>query len=215
MMPLTVDAYLEDGCMRCKYGGTPACKVHKWPMELRMLRELMLECGFTETIKWGVPCYMAHGKNVAIVAAFKEYCSISFFQGALLSDPDGLLEKPGEQTQASRLIRFKSKQEFKRKFPYLRPYLFEAMEIEKAGLKVKTTAPNLPDAPAEWVQWCASEPELKAAFDRLTPGKKRGYLMYFAEAKQSQTRISRIEKSIPMILRGEGMGEAYSKKKKV
>ena len=131
-----VDLYFTDGCGRCPLGGTPNCKVNSWQKEMKHIRRIILDCGLTEELKWGVPCYTFQKSNIAVLAAFKEYCSLSFFKGALLSDSNGILTQPTENTQSARLIRFTSVREILNLEPAIKAYLYEAMEVEKAGLKV-------------------------------------------------------------------------------
>lgn len=199
-----VDRYLEEGCMRCPLGGTPDCKVHNWPDELKQLRRILLECGLTEELKWSFPCYTFQGGNVVLMSAFKEYCAISFFKGALLKDPKGILDKPGENTQAARLIRFISVGEIEALEPVLKAYIQEAIQVEKAGLKVEFKDTSEFDIPEEFQTQLEADPALKMAFEALTPGRQRGYLLHFSQAKQSKTRASRVEKCIPKILAGKG-----------
>ncbi|MDP5170492.1 MAG: YdeI/OmpD-associated family protein [Bacteroidia bacterium] len=202
-----VDPYFTDGCGRCPLGGTPACKVHLWPEELRQLRRIVLSTGLTEALKWGVPTYTFQGKNVAIVSAFKEYCALSFFKGVLLEDAHQILQKPGENTQSARLIRFTDTRQLVEMEPILKAYLFEAMEVEKAGLKVEFKKVSAFSIPEEFQQKLQEHPDLKAAFEALTPGRQRGYLLHFSQPKQAKTREARVEKCIPKILDGKGMQE--------
>ncbi len=131
-----VDVYFTAGCGRCPLGNTPECKVNKWQAELEQLRKIVLECGLTEELKWGIPCYTFQKTNTVLIAAFNEYCAISFFKGALLHDSDGILMKPGENTQSARLIRFTNVREIIENKAILKAYIYEAIEVEKAGLKV-------------------------------------------------------------------------------
>ncbi|MDX1913868.1 MAG: DUF1801 domain-containing protein [Saprospiraceae bacterium] len=206
MNPL-IDAYLAEGCGRCPLGGTPDCKVHKWPEALEHLRRIALDCGLTEALKWGVPCYTFEGNNIAIVSAFKEYCAISFFKGALLSDVHGILSKPGENTQAGRLVRFTDVGKIIELETVLKEYIFEAIEIEKAGLKVDFSQQKIP-IPEEFNLKMTEMPDLKAAFFSLTPGRQKAYLLHFSAPKQSKTRMDRIEKCIGQILEGKGFHES-------
>jgi uncharacterized protein YdeI (YjbR/CyaY-like superfamily) len=206
-----IDAYLAEGCGRCPLGGTPECKVHNWPRELEQLRRIVLDCGLIEELKWGVPCYTFEGSNILIVSAFKEYCSISFFKGALLSDPHEILEKPGEHTQAGRLIRFTNVQPIIALEPILKEYIFEAVEVEKAGLKVDYSQHNIP-FPEELRKKMEEMPALKAAFFALTPGRQKSWLLHFSAPKQAKTRESRLEKSIGPILEGKGFHDSTYKK---
>ena len=208
-----IDVYLAEGCGRCPLGGTPNCKVHNWQKELKLLRTIVLECGLTEELKWGVPCYTFQNSNVSIVAAFKEYCSLSFFKGALLNDAHKILVKPGENTQSDRLIRFTNVQEIMELEPVLKAYIYEAIEVEKAGLKVSFKKEPEP-IPDELQRKLDKNPALKTAFEALTPGRQRAYIIYFSAPKQSKTREARIEKYIPQILEGIGLHDKYSCNKK-
>ena len=202
-----VDHYFAEGCGRCSLGGTPECKVHSWQKEMKLLRNILLDCGLTEEVKWGVPCYTLRNKNVVILSALKEYCALSFFKGALLKDEAGILEKPGVNTQAARLIRFTGNSDIPEMEALLKAYVFEAMEVEKAGLEVHFKEKNELVYPEELVRMMEENPDLKSAFEALTPGKKRGYILHFSAPKQSQTRISRIEKCLAKILNGKGFHE--------
>ena len=207
-----VEIYLAQGCGRCPLGGTPECKVHSWTEELRQLRKIALDCGLTEEVKWGVPCYTYKNKNVLLVSAFKEYCAISFFKGALLSDTENILEKPGENSQATRYAKFTNVQKIIENESILKAYIFEALEVEKSGLKVEFKK-NPEPVPDELQTRMDEDPVLKTAFEALTPGRQRGYILHFTQPKQSKTRFARIEKCIPKILNGEGLNEKYSRKK--
>ena len=204
-MNAKVDLYLVDGCGRCPLGGTPQCKVNSWPKELKRLRKLVLDCGLTEELKWGVPCYTHEQSNIAIVSAFKEYCALSFFKGALLKDSKRILEMPGENSQSARLIRFTSVQEIAGLESVLREYIAEAIEVEKSGMKVDFKAKSELVFPEELQAKFVEFPALEIAFTALTLGRQRGYILYFNAAKQSKTRTSRIEKCMPQILDGRGM----------
>ena len=199
-----VDQYFKDGCMRCELGGTPDCKVLSWVEELKELRKILLETGLVEELKWGVPCYSYEGKNILIMSALKDSSTISFFKGSLLKDPEKALEKPGKNSQAARYLKFTSLEEIIQNETLISAYIAEAIEIEKAGLKVafKSTADY--EIPEEFQARLDEDPALKMAFENLTPGRQRGYLLYFPGAKQSQTRASRVEKYIPKIMEGKG-----------
>ncbi|MEZ4773558.1 MAG: YdeI/OmpD-associated family protein [Bacteroidia bacterium] len=199
-----VDQYLAEGCKRCPLGGTPACKVHTWERELPLLRMILLDCGLTEERKWSVPTYTFQSKNIAVMAAFKEYCSISFFKGALLDNSHGLLESPGENSQSVRLIRFTSAEQIMEKADLVKACIFEAIEVEKAGLKVNFKKIDEFPIPDEFQIQLDTFPDLKAAFEALTPGRQRGYIHYFSQPKQSKTREARVQKYIEKILNGEG-----------
>lgn len=199
-----VDEYLAEGCGRCDLVGTPECKVQSWQDEIKALRKLLLECGLTEERKWGSPCYTHNGKNVVMIAAFKDNCSLSFLKGVLLKDDQGILEKPGENSQSVRFVRFTDVKQIMEQWDILKQYVFEAIEVEKAGLEVKKKDISDYEVPKEFQERLDADPELKAAFEGLTPGRQKGYLLYFSAAKQSKTRESRIEKYIPKILQGIG-----------
>ncbi|MBD8489695.1 YdeI/OmpD-associated family protein [Echinicola sp. CAU 1574] len=204
-MNTNVEDYFTDGCGRCPLGGTPDCKVHLWTQELKLLRQIVRECGLAEESKWGVPCYTHNQKNVAIISAFKNHCALSFFKGSLLKDEEGLLEKPGENTQAGRIIKFTNVQKIQELQATLKAYLFEAIEVEQAGLAVEYKETSAYDVPEEFQQKLDEDPGIKAAFEALTPGRQKGYLLHFSQAKQSKTREARIEKCLPMIFAGKGL----------
>jgi uncharacterized protein YdeI (YjbR/CyaY-like superfamily) len=201
-----VDNYLVDGCMRCKFGGTPKCKVNNWREELQMLRQIVLECGLTEELKWGVPCYTVYNKNIVIVSAFKDYCSLSFFKGSLLEDTHNILDKPGNSSQSYRLIKFINSKEIVDLSEILKAYIFQAIEVEKLGLKVEFKK-NPEPIPDELQKKFEEFTSLKNAFYALTPGRQRGYIIYFSQPKQSRTREGRIEKCMQKILNGEGLND--------
>jgi uncharacterized protein YdeI (YjbR/CyaY-like superfamily) len=203
--PTDVQEYLKHGCGRCPLGDTPECKVHRWQEELGLLREIMLKSDLLEEIKWSVPCYTFEGKNIAIVAAFKEYCSLSFFKGAGLIDPDGILEKAGENSPPSRLVRFTSIGQIKKQRASLVALLLAAIDLERFGYKAPSVHPSQMDWPDELLDAFEQDSRLREAFGALTPGRQRGYLLFFAAAKQSKTRIDRIEKNRQRILSGLGM----------
>ena len=206
-MNKSVDLYLTEGCGRCSLGGTPQCKVHTWTEELKALRRIVLDRGLVEESKWGMPCYTSGGKNIAIVAAFKEYCAVSFFKGALLRDPDGILTAPTENSQSNRQIRYTSLAGIKKMESVLIAYLDEAVELERSGSKVAFRSASEFEIPEEFQIRLEGEPSLKTAFESLTPGRRKGYLLHFAGAKQSKTRQARIEKCIPRILEGKGIDD--------
>lgn len=199
-----VDHYLAEGCGRCALGGTPQCKVHPWREALEHLRSIVLACGLTEEVKWGVPCYTLNNKNVLMISALKEYCAISFLKGALLKDHEGILSKPGENSQAARLIRFTQLRDIKKLAPVIKAYIQEAMAIEEANLKIDFKAKTELVYPEELEAAFKKSAALKKAFQALTPGRQRGYILYFNGAKQAATRSSRIQKYIPAILQGKG-----------
>ncbi|MBN1116929.1 MAG: YdeI/OmpD-associated family protein [Bacteroidales bacterium] len=202
-----VDHYLSDGCGRCPLGSTPQCKVHNWTEELKQLRMNILDCGLTEDLKWGVPCYTFQKKNVLLLSAFKEYCSVGFFKGVLLKDSKGILTKPGENSQAVRQFRFTSVKEIIEKETVLKAFIHQAVEIEKAGLKINFKAKKDLIYPDEFHNKLDEIPALKTAFNALTPGRQRAYILYFSAPKQSETRKSRVEKCMPQILNGKGLND--------
>lgn len=204
-----IDIYLAAGCGRCPLGNTPDCKVHEWTSELSFLREIVLDCGLNEELKWGVPCYTENGKNVLIVSAFKEYASLSFFKGSLLKDSENILVSPGENSQAARLLKFTSVDQIVAIEPAIRALIREAVEVERAGLKVQFKSISEHDVPAELVQRFDEDPAFEAAFNALTPGRRRGYLLHFSQPKQSETRIGRIDKCLPQIFNGIGLHDKY------
>jgi uncharacterized protein YdeI (YjbR/CyaY-like superfamily) len=200
-----VDAYFTSGCGRCPLVNTPDCKVHTWQAELRKLRSILLNCGLTEELKWAHPCYTVQGKNIILLGSFKEYCTLSFLKGALLQDTEGILLKPGEDSQVARLLRFTDVQEIIELDSVLKSYIFEAIEVEKAGLKVRLKTISERTIPEELQQKFDELPAFKAAFDALTPGRQRGYLIHFSAPKQSKTRAARVEKCLTKIFDGKGL----------
>ena len=207
-MTTDVETYFSEGCGRCSLGGTPQCKVHTWQQELIVLRRIVLECGLDEECKWGVPCYTFQGKNILMVSALKDSCILSFFKGSLLHDEHGMLSFAGENSQVAKMFRFTRAEDILMLEELIKTYIFEAVEVEKAGLKVpQSAAPELPD---ELLQKFEEMPAFQVAFEALTPGRQRGYLLYFSQPKQAQTRESRIEKCVPKILNGEGLHDKYS-----
>lgn len=194
-----IDAYLSEGCMRCKLGGTPNCKVHSWQEELKILRTILLDCGLTEELKWSQPCYTYQKRNIVIMAAFKEYCAINFVKGSMLKDTNGILIK---HTQVGRQIRFTNVRDIVEMEPILKAYIYEAIEVEKSGVKPHVEK-NPEPIPEEFQNKLDEIPALKTAFEALTPGRQRAYIIYFSAPKQSKTRESRIEKYMQQILDGK------------
>ncbi len=205
LTPKNVDEYLAEGCGRCSLHGTPECKVHSWQNELKALRVIALECGLTEEIKWGVPCYTYKKSNVLLISALKQCCTLSFMKGSLLKDPNKILTLPGENSQSACLIRFTSIKQINELEPILKTYIFEAIEVEKAGLKVEFSKSKALNIPEELQMKFDEDPALKEAFEGLTPGRQRGYVIHISGAKQSKTRVARIEKWIPQIFKGKGI----------
>ncbi|GAB4405426.1 MAG: YdeI family protein [Microscillaceae bacterium] len=195
--------------MRCKFGGTPDCKVHPWHETLRALRQLLLDTELVEELKWGVPCYTLKNKNVLLLSALKNYVVLSFCKGVLLSDTHHILQKPGEHSQSDRLIKFTNREQITILEPLLKAYIQEAIELEKSGCRVPF-AKNPEPVPVELEIKLAQDPTFKQAFESLSPGRKRGYILYFSQPKQATTRLSRIEKCRQKILNGEGLHDKYS-----
>ena len=202
-----VDLYLLEGCGRCKLHATPKCKVHTWAKELVELRRIVNSCGLTEELKWSMPCYTYGKANILMVVAFKEHCVISFLKGALLKDPKELLQSLGENTQGGRVIKFTDVKTILKLESVIKAYIFEAIEIEKAGLKVESKKVSDYNMPEELTAKFKKMPEFKKAFEALTPGRQKGYLLHFSQAKQSATREARIEKYIPLIMKGKGIND--------
>lgn len=181
-------------------------KTDTWQEEFKQLRTIVLDCGLTEEFKWRKPCYTYDGSNVVIIQGFKEYCALMFFKGALLKDPDGILETPG-RTQAGRQIRFTSAREIAELEPVVKAYVHEAVEVEKAGLKVDLKKTSEYVIPEEFQNRLDQMPALKTAFDTLTPGRQRAYIVYFSAAKRPQTRQTRVERCVQRILDGKGLND--------
>ncbi len=180
-------------------------KKTKWQNEYAELRKIILACGLHEELKWGCPCYSYKGNNVVLMHGFKEYCAVLFMKGVLLKDSKRILIQQTKNVQAARQIRFTTLQEIEKSASTIKVYLKEAIAIEKAGLKVELKKSTEYEMPDEFQAVLADMPELKKAFYALTPGRQRGYLLYFSSAKQSKTREARIEKYIEKILRGKGL----------
>lgn len=208
-----VDIYFTAGCGRCPLVNTPECKVHNWDAELAMLREIILECELNEELKWGVPVYTFEKNNIVILSALKESCLISFPKGALLKDADKILTKPGENTQAGRVIRFTDIQQILEKKDIIKTYIYEAIEIEKSGLKVELKQTSDYKLPDELEEKFVENPSFQTAFFALTPGRQRGYILHFSQPKQSTTRTARIERCLPQIMIGKGLNDDFSMKK--
>lgn len=182
-------------------------KAQKWQVELEKLRMIVLDCGLTEELKWGVPCYTFQERNIVLLHVFKEYCAILFFKGALLHDANGILIQQTENVQAARQIRFTNVREIVEMETILKTYIFEAIEVEKAGLKVNFKKSTEFTIPEEFINKLEEVPGLQDAFDALTPGRQRAYILYFSAAKQSKTRESRVEKYMQQILNGKGLND--------
>jgi len=180
-------------------------KAAKWQEELEQLRTFVLDCGLTEELKWGVPCYTFEERNIALLHVFKEYCAILFFKGALLRDSEGILVQQTENSQAARQMRFTNVEQVGEREAILKAYIQEALEVEKNGLKVPFKKVDEFAWPEEFQSELDGDPDLKTAFHALTPGRQRAYLLYFSAPKQAKTRESRIEKYRQQILNGQGL----------
>jgi uncharacterized protein YdeI (YjbR/CyaY-like superfamily) len=182
-------------------------KAGKWEKEVEHLRTVVLDCGLTEELKWGVPCYTFEKTNIVLIHDFKDYCALLFFKGALLKDPKKLLIQQTENVQAGRQIRFTNLREIVKLEPTLKAYIYEAIEVEKAGLKVDFKKTREFKMPEEFKNELAKNRSLRTAFEALTPGRQRAYLLYFSSPRQAKTRESRIEKSTEQILKGKGLND--------
>ena len=186
-------------------------KAEKWPAELEILRSIILACGLTEELKWGAPCYTFQKSNVLIIGELKECCVLSFFKGVLLNDANGILVQPGEHTQTVRMIRFTNAREIVRMETILKTYIYEAIEVEKVGVKVNLEKSTELIFPEEFLNKLKEIPALKTAFTALTPGRQRAYYLYFSAPKLSKTRMSRVEKCLKLILNGKGLNDDYNR----
>jgi len=188
-----VDAYLSE--------------LTQWRDESEKLRKIILSSELAEELKWGKPCYKYGNTNLVIIQGFKDYCALLFFKGVLLSDPEGVLVKTGENTEVGRQLRFTSVKEITKLAPVIRSYIYEAIEVERAGLKVAVKKSTELDIPEEFQQQLTANAALKTAFFALTQGRQKAYIFFFSGAKQSKTRMSRVEKCIPQILEGKGLND--------
>lgn len=182
-------------------------KAKNWQEELEQMRAIALDCDLSEELKWGVPCYTFNKSNIVLIHVFKEYCAFLFFKGALLKDTKGILVQQTQNVQAARQIRFTNVKEIVKLKAVLKAYIHEAIEVEKAGLKVELKKTEEFTMPEEFEKKLSKNPALKKAFYALTPGRQRGYLLFFSSAKQTKTREARIEKCIPDILIGKGLND--------
>ena len=188
-----IDAFLE--------------RAESWEQEFAALRKIVLDCGLDEELKWGQPCYSLGKANVVLIHGFKDYCALLFFKGALPKDPDGILVQQTENVQSARQIRFTGAAEIARMENLLKDYIQQAIEVEKAGLKAEFKKTAEFEMPEEFKAKLDNMPDLKAAFEGLTPGRQRAYLLHFSGAKQSKTREARVEKHIARILEGKGLDD--------
>lgn len=182
-------------------------KADQWQAEYEKLRAIILDCDLSEELKWGCPCYTFEGSNIVLIHGFKEYCALLFMKGALMPDPNGILIQQTANVQSSRQIRFTALQEIVEMEPTLKAYIAEAVAVEKSGLEVEFKPTEEFPYPEEFIDKLEEVPGLQDAFEALTPGRQRGYLLHFAGAKQSKTRLSRIEKYVPHILDGKGIND--------
>ncbi|EMJ97177.1 MULTISPECIES: YdeI family protein [unclassified Leptospira] len=182
-------------------------KAKQWKEEYEALRKIALALGLTEELKWGQPCYTYQNNNIVLIHGFKEYCAFLFFKGALLKDPNGILVQQTKNVQSARQIRFTNVKEIDKLKTALKAYIKNAIEVEKSGQKVNFKKTKEFDMPEEFLSKLEESPDLRSAFESLTPGRQRGYLLHFSSAKQSKTREARIEKYIPHILKGKGLDD--------
>ena len=206
MIP-NVETYFNEGCGRCSKMATPLCRVRTWEKELQLLRSIIVECGVIEELKWSHPCYTFQNKNIVMLGTTKAFCAISFFKGVLLEDNQKVLIAQTENTQATRQLQFTSTDQIKNLKDTIKAYIFEAVELEKSGAKVAYKEPTAIAIPAEFHYFLDSDEELKTAFESLTPGRQKGYLLHFSEPKQSKTKTARVEKWMDQIKRGKGMND--------
>jgi len=182
-------------------------KAAKWQKEFEKLRTIILDCGLTEELKWGQACYTFQGNNIVLIHGFKEYCALLFFKGALLNDPDGILIQQTENVQSARQVRFTNLKDIVKQERTLKAYVYEAIEVERAGLKVRLKKTADFKIPEEFQNKLDRKPALKKAFNALTPGRQRQYIFYFSQPKQSKTREARVEKYLQQILDGKGLND--------
>ena len=180
-------------------------KETKWQKEYERIRKITLDCGLNEELKWGCPCYTHNNVNVVLIHGFKEYCAVLFFKGALLDDPDGILIQQTKNVQSARQVRFTNVREVVKQEKILKAYIYEAIEVERAGLKVKLKKTSDYKVPEEFQKQLDKKTSLKKAFEALTPGRQRTYIFYFSQAKQSKTREARVEKYAKKIMDGKGL----------
>lgn len=199
-----VDTYFTEGCGRCDLYQSPDCKVHSWAEPLQQLRSILLSSPLVEERKWSMPTYTHKGKNILILSAFKDYCSLNFFKGALLKDPSNLLEFAGPNSRVPKLFKFKEGDSVLEQEQAILDFIQQAIAVEESGAKVPASAPEAMDYPEELQQAFQEDAGFEAAFESLSPGRKRAYLIQFNGAKQSKTRWARIEKWKDHILIGKG-----------
>jgi uncharacterized protein YdeI (YjbR/CyaY-like superfamily) len=206
-MTTNIDQYLINGCMRCKYGGSPKCKINQWRTEIEMLRKFVLETGLVEEMKWGVPVYTQNGKNIVSVNALKDSANISFFNGVLLTDKHKILQQQGN-LQSERILKFTNITDLVKLKDIVSEYLIEAIAIEESGAKV-TFKKNPEPIPEELKKVFSDDPTFEKAFKSLTLGRQRGYIIHFSQPKQTRTRVERIQKYKEQIFKGIGLNDQY------
>jgi uncharacterized protein YdeI (YjbR/CyaY-like superfamily) len=205
----SVDTYFQSGCGRCNKFDTPACRVHKWKSELAAMRTLCLEAGLQEELKWSHPCYTHQGKNIVILGAFNEYCSFNFIKGGLLKDEAGLLDNNGENSQSSKMLKATCIGDILDHQDLIKAYIAEAIAVEQSGQKVASKSVSEYAMPEELELKFKQDPAYHEAFQKLTPGRQKAYLLLFGQAKQAATRHARIEKYIPHVMAGKGPHDDY------
>ncbi len=206
MNTTSVDAYLQDGCGRCEHYQSPLCKVHRWVDELQVLRATLLVAGLDEGLKWGAPCFTIQGRNVAMLAAFRHHCALSFFEGAALVDDHEIMVPPGPNSRYARVVRFSSVDEIAQKLPHVRVLIVQAIEHACSGDRF-VPDPVVDAWPPELDKRFATDEALSRAFYALTPGRQRSHILHIAGAKQASTRERRVTRCVPDILAGKGFNE--------
>jgi len=204
-MITNVETYFDEGCGRCAKMGTPLCNVRTWESELQVLRRIILETGLVEELKWSHPCYTFNKKNIVILGTTKANCVLGFFKGVLLDDNQKVLIAQTENMQATRQLQFTNTAQILELENTIKAYIFEAIEVEKSGVKVEYKKAEAMPIPDEFQYFLDTDDELKVAFEGLTPGRQKGYLLHFSEPKQSKTKTARVEKWMSQIKRGKGM----------
>ena len=204
-MITNIETYFEEGCGRCSKMATPLCRVRTWENELQLLRSIILECGLVEELKWSHPCYTFNKKNIVILGITKANCVLGFFKGVLLEDSQGILVAQTENMQSARQLQFTNTEQIVNFENTIKAYIFEAIEVEKSGVKVPYKEPNALTIPEEFQYFLDKDEILRLAFEGLTPGRQKGYLLHFSEPKQSKTKTARIEKWMDQIKCGKGM----------
>lgn len=200
-----VNIFFKEGCGRCKHFQTPTCKVHTWQEELEVLRGIALKTELQEEMKWGFPCYTDRGKNIFSIAPFKNHCSINFFKGSLISTNSRVLISSGENSQSMRVVRFNNTQEIIALKEEILELIQKAILVERKGLKIEKSKSNQLELPKELIEIFKHDKEFLQKFELLTPGRQRGYILYFSQAKQTQTRFKRIENNRMKIMLGKGL----------